>query len=337
MSSDHSSPESPSNQTVDPKPGTWGARKRTPCKLCGVEIIQRLSGKREYCGYSCAVRGRHGLPPDPNRASPPTPPGNITAARPREVIRVQATTKTRPAVCEECKKDYLARKHAPQRFCSRSCKAIHQRRTAKEEGRFGGGRKHTGENKPCEVCGLSVYVKVWQVKAGWGRFCSKACFDVWQGRNTVECLCEWCDKPYAVSPSKSKVQRFCSFPCQAEGRRTRALDRTHNGRRVHQTKDGYIYVWEPDHPRSATYGGWYAEHRLVVERAIGRVLETEEIVHHKDGRKDFNDLSNLQVVTEVEHQILTTRQIVERRKADAAELATLRAFKAEVEAKGVIR
>ena len=44
-----------------------------------------------------------------------------------------------------------------------------------------------------------------------------------------------------------------------------------------------------------------ALHRLTIEEAIGRPLERSEIVHHRDGNKFNNDVSNLQIVTAKEH------------------------------------
>lgn len=319
------SPTPDQSPESSPKPGSWGARKRTPCKLCGVVIVQRLSGTREFCSRSCAIRFMHGLPS--LRSVPPDP-----IESPTEVVRARPVVRNRPAKCEECGADFMARALITNRFCSRSCKAIHQKRTAKEEGRYSGGRKHTGEHKPCEVCGTQIYVKVWQAKSGQGRFCSKDCFNVWQARNSVERPCEWCGKSMTLSPSAAKDRRFCSWACQAEGRRTKALDRVHNGKRVYQTSEGYIYVWQPDDPRTESYGGWYPEHRLVVETQIGRKLNSDEHIHHKDGRTDNNDPANLQVVTAAEHQLLTRDQIVERRQSMKEELAELRAYKAAHEA-----
>lgn len=43
------------------------------------------------------------------------------------------------------------------------------------------------------------------------------------------------------------------------------------------------------------------EHRLVMEKFLGRKLERYEIVHHKDGNKRNNSLENLEVMTLSEH------------------------------------
>lgn len=55
--------------------------------------------------------------------------------------------------------------------------------------------------------------------------------------------------------------------------------------------DGYIRVYAPWHPNAR--GCYIAEHRLVAERFLGRVLAPEEVVHHKNGKKDDNRPCNL--------------------------------------------
>ena len=62
----------------------------------------------------------------------------------------------------------------------------------------------------------------------------------------------------------------------------------------HIDADGYILIHQPDHPY-ATAGGYVREHRLVMEAMIGRYLERDEVVHHRDGNKQNNDPSNLEL------------------------------------------
>jgi hypothetical protein len=50
-----------------------------------------------------------------------------------------------------------------------------------------------------------------------------------------------------------------------------------------------------------TGGKRETEHRLVVEKHIGRKLLSYEIVHHMDGNKINNDIRNLVIVTRAEH------------------------------------
>ena len=43
------------------------------------------------------------------------------------------------------------------------------------------------------------------------------------------------------------------------------------------------------------------KHRIIMEEHIGRELNDDEIVHHIDGNKRNNDLSNLQIMSRSEH------------------------------------
>ena len=65
--------------------------------------------------------------------------------------------------------------------------------------------------------------------------------------------------------------------------------------------DGYVQVRCPGHPCAERWG-WFLEHRLVMEKMLGRYLNDNELVHHIDGNRENNDISNLQLVTAGEHK-----------------------------------
>jgi hypothetical protein len=63
---------------------------------------------------------------------------------------------------------------------------------------------------------------------------------------------------------------------------------------------GYRLVRYKGHP-NANKKGWIKEHRLVMSQFLGRPLESWEHIHHIDGNKLNNDISNLQLVTDSHH------------------------------------
>jgi len=76
--------------------------------------------------------------------------------------------------------------------------------------------------------------------------------------------------------------------------------------------DEYIIIHKPDHPFART-NGFVSEHRLVMEKHLGRYLTKDEHVHHKDKNKKNNDISNLQLVSNSEHMKLHKAELREDR------------------------
>ena len=58
------------------------------------------------------------------------------------------------------------------------------------------------------------------------------------------------------------------------------------------TQEGYVLILMPSHPY-ANKRGYVREHRLVMEKKLGRYLEPKETVHHKNEIRDANYPENL--------------------------------------------
>ena len=64
---------------------------------------------------------------------------------------------------------------------------------------------------------------------------------------------------------------------------------------------GYILCYVPDHP-NAHSDGYVMLHTVLMEISIGRYLSENEVVHHRDGNRENNNINNLELMTAKEHQ-----------------------------------
>jgi predicted RNA-binding Zn-ribbon protein involved in translation (DUF1610 family) len=175
-----------------------------------------------------------------------------------------------------------------------------------------------GVEAPCPICGKAVYRNKSQRKTNLNAYCSRECSyeGLKKGRNKA---CLVCGKEFWAAPSTPKT--YCSKPCETVGSIKRPMERIHNGRPAKKDKQGYILLWEPDHPNS-TVRGWQYEHRLVAEKEHGRLLLSSEHVHHKNGVKDDNRPENLEVMDGNDHARITGeefRQELKQMRDDLAE------------------
>lgn len=201
------------------------------------------------------------------------------------------------AFCGACGKGLSFYPSQPQRFCSRACDIQWRRLTNQPR------KPRRGTTTPCETCGAPVYANASQRAKGQGRFCSRNCHNIGQTKAKPR-TCRVCGGEMRRPPSQEHIT-VCSRLCEANGRIRRPLDRIHNGRPAKLDNYGYVMLWEPDHPNK-TLKGWQYEHRLVVEKALGRYLTTQEQVDHINGIKNDNRPENLQVLTIHEHSSKTS-------------------------------
>ncbi|MGN6347284.1 MAG: HNH endonuclease signature motif containing protein [Candidatus Nitrosocosmicus sp.] len=84
---------------------------------------------------------------------------------------------------------------------------------------------------------------------------------------------------------------------------------TWKGGRV--VKRGYVFIKMLAHP-FCNKEGYVREHRLVMEKHLGRYLNKNEVVHHINGIKDDNRIDNLQLFSS--NSIHISTEYLEKRK-----------------------
>lgn len=141
----------------------------------------------------------------------------------------------------------------------------------------------------CEKCGKEFHQHTGRRESN--RWCSRECFYT---TARVYKTCPTCKRDFYHLKGKIKV--FCSKKCRQEGNgRIYHAQPTFKGEH-HVTGRGYIYIHAPDHP--SVQGKPYkrvAEHRLAMEKFLGRYLHPWELVHHKDEDKSNNQIENLEL------------------------------------------
>ncbi len=119
--------------------------------------------------------------------------------------------------------------------------------------------------------------------------------------------CIDCGKPrwirfYRVGTNLLQRCRKCMPKHTGVSRRMEAHNSWKTGR--HRTRPGYIKVKIGlDNPlvSLASPDGYAMEHRIVMAKYLGRLLDKNEVVHHKNGIKDDNRIENLELSTKGAH------------------------------------
>ena len=109
-------------------------------------------------------------------------------------------------------------------------------------------------------------------------------------------ICKTCGKTFEVFNCRKNTAKYCSLKCRPSDFRNKST----KGKKNHRWKGGrykhgkgYIYILKPSHPFCNSQG-YVFEHRLVMEKMIGRYLKPTEFVHHKGIKYPIGSIENLQ-------------------------------------------
>lgn len=180
--------------------------------------------------------------------------------------------------------------------------------------------KFRGAVLSCATCGAEFRVP--PSRAHKAKYCSNACAGPGRGEEQeiekVAVVCKACGKTFYEHRCHAGRRLYCSKACQhGSSAYLQGLSERSSGENnamwkggVSNHSEGYLYEHCPEHPFASR--GYVFAHRLIAESALRTAdptspflialgeqlyLRKDVVVHHKDGDRKNNDISNLQVMS----------------------------------------
>ncbi len=204
--------------------------------------------------------------------------------------------------CRQCEITFPASKKDVKRgrlYCSKTCVTAYESTHGRPKKNF---VPHTFS---CEACEKPFNVTPGDLRTYHQRFgkdpshCSRECYNTKRiGTSTRDCTV--CGKSFTTTGYSLARTETCSDPCRRTLQRQNLLARNElvrpsDTREIQRsiTKQGYVRLRFPN--QNGIKGREILEHRLVMERHLGRALRPEETVHHRVKPTTNNSLDNLEL------------------------------------------
>jgi len=137
-------------------------------------------------------------------------------------------------------------------------------------------------------------------------FCSRKCRANfikgernWNWKGKKKYICKNCGKVFFRLESYGK-NLFCSTSCkslfQTKG------NKNPNWKGGIRISRGYRLIYQPNHPFRNKTRNDISEHRLILEKHLGRYLQPDECVHHINLNRSDNRLKNLYLMEYPQHR-----------------------------------
>ena len=180
--------------------------------------------------------------------------------------------------CEECGNYYYRRSDKKSKYCSPICVGVQFK---------------VDKTRICPICNSEF-----QYRNKTEIYCSNKCSGISKRGDVINTQCAFCGKEMNKRKWElnGSVNNFCNKECYYEYIRENPKTGEY-----HPNWNGGVYMQDGYKSLKQEDGSYKFEHRIVMEEYLGRELSSDEIIHHIDGNRSNNDISNLQLLSRTEH------------------------------------